>query len=69
MDLLFSKISELEIYGWELWIGDWFFALAMTLFVNELIIVTAKKKMSWNLLGDSLTNFVTLTAFAGICRH
>ncbi|MGB1297535.1 MAG: sterol desaturase family protein [Psychrobium sp.] len=66
MDFLFNKMSEFEIYGWELWIGDWFFVIAMGLFLIELIVIAAKKQMSWNLLGDSLTNFVTLTAFRAI---
>lgn len=66
MDFLFEKMGEFEIYGWELWVGDWFFVIAISLFLLELIVITAKKQMSWNLLGDSLTNFITLTAFRGI---
>lgn len=66
MDFLFEKMGEFEVYGLELWIGDWFFVLAMSLFAVELIFVAFKKKMSWNLIGDSITNFITLAAFGGI---
>ena len=66
MDTLFAQINEMEIYGWELFIGDWFFVLAMTLFALELLVIAIKKQLTWNLVGDSITNFITLAAFGGI---
>lgn len=66
MDALFAPLSEAEIYGWEQWIGDWFFVIAMAFLVFELIRYTVIKKLKWSLVGDTVTNFITAAAFAVI---
>lgn len=66
MDALFAPLSEAEIYGWEQWIGDWFFVVAMAFLVFELIRYAVIKKLNWSLVGDTITNFITTAAFAVI---
>lgn len=63
MDSLSNILSTDFIYGWETWIDDWFLVFAFALFIIELLRYAIKKKMSWNLLGDSTANFATLAMF------
>ncbi|MFB9888028.1 sterol desaturase family protein [Balneatrix alpica] len=63
METLLGYLSEQELLGWEVWIDDGFFLLAMAIFVLELIRLGFKRQLSWNMAGDSLTNFITLAAF------
>ncbi|WP_028108032.1 sterol desaturase family protein [Ferrimonas futtsuensis] len=53
-------------YEWELIAEDWFFLFAMMFFGFELIVLTIRGRMSWNLALDSVTNFVTLLAHLGL---
>lgn len=64
MDYLTQRLTDDEVWYWEAWIDDWFFVVAIALFVLELLRYAIKKQMSKNLLGDSLANFVTLGLFA-----
>ncbi|WKD51148.1 sterol desaturase family protein [Microbulbifer spongiae] len=66
MDWLFTRFSEDELYYLEAWIGEWLFYVAMAIFALELLRQAWKKRVNWNLLGDAVTNFVTLVAFLGI---
>jgi sterol desaturase/sphingolipid hydroxylase (fatty acid hydroxylase superfamily) len=66
LQTLLAQMSEGEIYAWDSWIDDWFFVLAMGVFVLELVRLALKKAVSLNVLGDALTNFITLYAFIGI---
>ncbi len=66
MDWLFTIFSEDELYYLEAWIEEWFFYVAMAIFTLELLRQVWKKSIRWNLLGDAVTNFVTLVAFIGI---
>lgn len=66
MDWLLKPLSEMEIYGWETWIGDWFFVFAFGFLALEFIRYIAIKKFSWKLVGDSITNYVTLSLFIGL---
>lgn len=54
------------IYEWELIAEDWFFVAAMGLFSIEIIRLLFKRKMSWNIAGDALANFLTLAAHLGL---
>ncbi|WP_071870805.1 sterol desaturase family protein [Atopomonas hussainii] len=63
LNALVSRVSEQELFGWELWVDDGFFVVAMLVFVVELIRLAIKRQLSWNMLGDSVTNFITLAAF------
>jgi len=66
MDWLLRTLSENDIAGWETFIGDWFFVIAMAFLLFELIRYAIKRKLSGTLIGDTLTNFVTLALFLGI---
>lgn len=66
MDFLSSVFTEEQVYGFELWIDDWFFVLAMIVFAVELVRYAVLSKISWNMLGDSITNFITLVATISI---
>ncbi|MDG1858772.1 MAG: hypothetical protein P8I94_06700 [Emcibacteraceae bacterium] len=66
MDWLFFKLSEDEIYGWETYIGDWFFVFALAFLAFELVRYLFLKKMSWKLAGDTVTNYITLGMYIGL---
>ncbi|OZG72664.1 hypothetical protein BTA51_14135 [Hahella sp. CCB-MM4] len=66
MEFLNWAFTPEQLFDMESWIGDWFFILALGLFFLELVCYSVRKQISWNLLGDSATNFVTLAAYIGI---
>ena len=66
MDWLATLLSEDEVYFLETWIDEWFFYFAMLFLVVELCLLAFQKKLKWNLLGDTVTNFITLAGFLGI---
>ncbi len=57
---LSQTFTETSIILTETWVEDNFLLLALALFIFELIRYAFKKKLSWNMLGDSATNLVTL---------
>jgi len=59
-DFMTQWFSENDIIGTESWIDNNFFLVAIAIFAIELIRYAFKKKLSWNMVGDSATNFVTL---------
>ncbi len=63
MESFFRILSDDEIYAWETWIGDWFFVFAIGFLIFELIRYLWIKKFSWTLLGDTVTNYLTLAMF------
>jgi sterol desaturase/sphingolipid hydroxylase (fatty acid hydroxylase superfamily) len=66
LDALFSPLTEMEIYGWEEYIGDVFFLFALGFLAAELIRYALLKKLNWTLIGDTLTNYITLAMFIGV---
>ncbi|MBQ4835210.1 sterol desaturase family protein [Pseudoalteromonas luteoviolacea] len=63
MDFLTYSFSTDDIWWLETFIDDWFLVIALSLFVIELIRYGLKKTFTRNLLGDSITNFITLGTF------
>lgn len=60
---LTHPLAHFQLAHWEQLINDWFFVLALAFLGFELIRYHLKKRGSWVLWGDTLTNFVTLAAF------
>ncbi|CAA0105058.1 Uncharacterised protein [BD1-7 clade bacterium] len=52
--------TEVQVYALEQYIDYIVFYIAMAYFAIELFVYWLKKRMSMDLIGDSLTNFVTL---------
>lgn len=66
MDALFNPLSETDLFGWETFIGDWFFVFALGFLAFEFIGYALRKKLSWTLAADTLTNYITLGLFMGL---
>lgn len=66
MEFLNKTFTEVEVYGFELTVDYWFFIFAMAFLGFELLRLLVKKLASWNLIGDTVTNFVTLGLFLGV---
>lgn len=60
MEFMSQVWSESTIIFSESWIDDHFVLLAVAIFMMELTRYGIKKKLSWNMLADSATNFITL---------
>jgi sterol desaturase/sphingolipid hydroxylase (fatty acid hydroxylase superfamily) len=66
MDWLLQPLSETELFDWERLIDDWFFVFALGFLAFELIRYAILKTLSWNLIGDVITNYITLAMFIGL---
>lgn len=58
-------IDVATLYVWEELLNDYFFLAALAFLAFELIRYAVKRRLSWNLLGDTVTNYVTLAMFIG----
>ncbi len=56
------EFSPELIYEWEVWIEDWFFVLAMGVFLLEILWLGVNKRLSKDFLFDTTSNFITLAA-------
>ena len=66
LETLLIQVDESVFYAWENWLGDWLFVISLILFAIELLIVALRQQMNWRLIGDSVSNFITLYAYIGI---
>ncbi|MGB0894407.1 MAG: sterol desaturase family protein [Parashewanella sp.] len=60
MEFMSQIFSSDTIIYMETWIDDYFLLLALAVFAIELIRYAFKKQLTWNLIGDSITNYITL---------
>ena len=54
------------IYWYDAWINEWVFLISLALLALEAVRYGVKKKLTWKLAGDSITNFITFYAVIGI---
>ena len=66
MDFLNQAITETRIYEWEVLLDNWVFLAMSAFLVFELLRLAAKKALGWSVIGDAVTNYVTLVAFIAI---
>lgn len=66
MEYLSQIISDDYIEYLHQVIDDWGFVVAAAIFVFELAVLAVRKRVTGNLLGDAVTNFVTLGMFIAI---
>ncbi|MGL6315077.1 sterol desaturase family protein [Vibrio sp. WXL103] len=60
MDFMSQTLSEMSVIFTEAWVDEYFVLIAATVFFIELIRYAFNNKLSWNLVGDSMANVVTL---------
>lgn len=60
IEFMSQAFSESTIIHIETWLDNYFFLIAAAIFLFELIRYRFQHKLSWNLIGDSATNLVTL---------
>ncbi|WP_375749002.1 sterol desaturase family protein [Vibrio sp. HN007] len=63
MDIILnlSEVMSAEAVSYfEMWLDNNFFLLAMLVFIVELMRYAFMRKISWKMLGDSVTSFITL---------
>lgn len=66
MAFLTQTYQAYTLYFWEELINDWFFLVALGFLAFELLRYGLKRRLTWNLLGDAVTNYITLAMFIGI---
>lgn len=63
MDFLLEAQTALNISTWADFFNDWFLVVFTVFLAFEFLRYIAIKKMSWNVIGDTITNYITLLAF------
>ncbi|MGI9317911.1 MAG: sterol desaturase family protein [bacterium] len=63
VDTLFS---ELQLGAYDEWLNSWVFVVALVLLVLEGVRLLLKRALTWDIVGDTITNFITLYAFLAI---
>ncbi|MEM9330829.1 MAG: sterol desaturase family protein [Pseudomonadota bacterium] len=66
MEWALTPLSAGYLQWLETFINDWFFVFALAFLVFEFVRYAIYKKLSWTLLGDTLTNYITLGFFIGL---
>ncbi|MEP4335749.1 MAG: sterol desaturase family protein, partial [Roseobacter sp.] len=66
MDWLLFPISAGYIEWLEKFVDDWFFIFALAFLAFEFTRYAIYKKLSWALVGDTITNYITLAFFIGL---
>ena len=55
--------TALNINAWAEFLDEWFLLIFTAFLLFEFVRYIVIKKMSWNIVGDTITNYVTLVAF------
>jgi sterol desaturase/sphingolipid hydroxylase (fatty acid hydroxylase superfamily) len=66
MDQLLTPISASYFEWLETFVNDWFFVFALAFLTFELARYAIYRKLSWTLIGDTITNYITLGFFVGL---
>lgn len=66
MEQLLSPVSAGYLEWLEAFLGDWFFVFAFAFLAFEFARYAIFKKLSWALVGDTITNYITLIFFIGL---
>lgn len=66
VDLLLSDISPSLVEYWDGTLNNWFFAGALVFLVLEFVRYVMMGRISWDLVGDTITNYITLAMFIGV---
>ena len=66
MEWLLAPVSAGYLEWLENFVDDWFFVFAIAFLAFELTRYAIYKKLSWTLLGDTVTNYITLGFFIGL---
>ena len=66
MEWLLNPVSAGYLEWLETFINDWFFVFALAFLAFEFVRYAIYKKLSWTLVGDTLTNYITLAFFIGL---
>lgn len=66
MEWLLTPVSAGYLEWLETFINDWFFVFALAFLAFEFARYAIYKKLSWTLVGDTLTNYITLAFFIGL---
>lgn len=66
MEWLLTPVSAGYLEWLETFIDDWFFVFALVFLAFEFARYAIYKKLSWRLVGDTVTNYITLAFFIGL---
>ncbi|WP_162559034.1 sterol desaturase family protein [Sphingorhabdus sp. EL138] len=66
MDFLFESIDPSWVEYWDAVINDWFFVGALIFLALEFVRYRLKGRLNWDIISDTITNYITLAMFIGI---
>ena len=65
-DYLFAQLTEDAVAGLEAALNDWFFYIAIPFLGVELVRYRFLRRLSWRLIGDAASNYISLVVFIGV---
>lgn len=68
MEFLNTVLDPEIVSAWEQWISDWSFYVFLGAFAVELVRLAFMRKLTWNMVGDGITNYITLGFFLVITQ-
>ena len=68
MDILNYVLDPEGVSAWEQWFADWSFYIFIAMFALELVVLAFKKRLSWAVVGDGITNYLTLGMYLVITQ-
>jgi len=63
---LLDNISPNLVEYWDATLNNWFFIGALIFLALEFVRYTMMGRVSWDLVGDTITNYITLAMFIGV---
>ncbi|WP_164115740.1 sterol desaturase family protein [Sphingorhabdus sp. Alg239-R122] len=66
MNFLFESINPSWVEYWDVILNDWFFVGALIFLTLEFIRYRMKGRLGSDIVGDTITNYITLAMFIGI---
>ncbi len=66
METLLKSIDPAWVEYWDATTNNWFFVGALVFLALEFIRYAMMGRISWDLIGDTVTNYITLGMFIGV---
>ncbi len=66
MDFVFESIDPALVEYWDAAINNWFFVGALIFLALEFVRYAIAGRLNWDIVGDAVTNYVTLAMYIGI---
>ncbi len=66
VEYLSTLLSEEYVQYLDTWLNDWGFTVSLAVLAIEFIRQMILRTLTWNIIGDAVTNYITLAMFFGL---